>query len=161
MARLRVTTRLTTPDDIVFVAKNLRRQDKIEMQAMQGEDVNIEATLQHSVSITEEPVTVMLDTGVVGCILGIAPVLDTKIGVPWLVGTDDIEDYGREFVCMGRELVEKGLEKYDLLCNYVDARNLRSIEWLKRIGFEVQAPTPFGKYGLPFHLFIAQRAVYM
>jgi hypothetical protein len=40
--------------------------------------------------------------------------------------------------------------------NVVDARNTKSIRWLRRMGFEVLPAAPLGVEGRPFHLFVME-----
>ena len=42
---------------------------------------------------------------------------------------------------------------FPYLFNFVDARNMKSIRWLKHLGYAVGPPVPFGVAGLPFHPF--------
>lgn len=56
-------------------------------------------------------------------------------GVVWYLGSDESFRHPVTLVKGGREYVEKWLEKFNVLYNAVDARNLRHIAWLKHIGF--------------------------
>jgi len=49
--------------------------------------------------------------------------------------------------------VRRQSEKFSLLYNYVDARNVKSIKWLRWLGFQLDEPAPYGVRGLPFHRF--------
>ena len=83
-----------------------------------------------------------------GCML-------TGIYVPWLLGTDKIDEFKKSFLQASKRYVDIMLnDNGEYLVGYVDARNTKSIKWLKHIGFEVQDNAkPYGKDKLPFHFF--------
>jgi hypothetical protein len=43
--------------------------------------------------------------------------------------------------------------------NWVDARNLDAIQWLRWCGFQIEAPRPYGKHGLDFCRFTMKEAL--
>jgi hypothetical protein len=81
------------------------------------------------------------------CCFGVAPysVLGDK-GSPWMLGTDGIKDReaSRCVRLLSRYYIEKMLECFPILENYVDARNTISIKWLKWCGFNFDEAKPFG-----------------
>ncbi|WP_146120213.1 hypothetical protein [Paraburkholderia sp. BL21I4N1] len=80
------------------------------------------------------------------------------IGVPWMLGTPALERAPKQLTRLGREYVHLMSDKYATLLNYVDARSLKSVQWLDRLGFTVQKETePYGVFGLPFHRFGMKR----
>ena len=56
-------------------------------------------------------------------------------GVIWYLGSDESFKHPIMLVKEGRKQVKKWLEKYKVLYNIVDARNVRHIAWLKHLGF--------------------------
>ena len=56
-------------------------------------------------------------------------------GVVWYLGSDESFRHPIALVKGGREYSRKWLEKFNILYNVVDARNVRHIAWLKHIGF--------------------------
>lgn len=76
-----------------------------------------------------------------------------RIGIPWMLATDDLEKYQRAFLRRNRAYIGKMLDHYDTLVNWVDARNQVSIRWLGWLGFRLDPAAPFGALGLPFHRF--------
>jgi len=56
-------------------------------------------------------------------------------GNPWLVGTDLLDSYGFRLHAEARLRVALMLERYPVLFNWVDCRNLKTIRWLRRLGF--------------------------
>lgn len=87
-------------------------------------------------------------------LFGFAPhnLLSDKIA-PWAVGTPDLVRRGTALRRFGVAFSAKALERGKLLENYVDVRNTASIRWLKSIGYEFDAPAPYGHKNLPFMRF--------
>lgn len=73
--------------------------------------------------------------------------------VIWLLGSDDLDKISLRFVRNSRKFVDLFLDYYPYLYNYVDERNVKSIEWLKYLGAKFDNPIPFGEEGLPFRRF--------
>lgn len=65
-----------------------------------------------------------------GCVFSIK-------GIPWLLATDDIKKCQVEFLKQSRMWVERMMENFAVLENYVYEENLLSIRWLKWCGFEI------------------------
>lgn len=74
--------------------------------------------------------------------LGVAPgsVMD-GVGVPWLLGSDDLMKAGRLFLTWGPKIVAAMLGEWPSLQNYVGAENHRAIRVLKALRFDVEART--------------------
>lgn len=88
------------------------------------------------------------------CIFGVAPAsLLGSVGVPWMIGTQEIDSHAKAFLRRNKAYVEHMAELYNYLVNFVDARNTRAIGWLKWLGFTVHEAKAHGPDGLPFHLF--------
>lgn len=83
-------------------------------------------------------------TGVAGC---------GSVGMPWMVGSDELAHHGKTLVSRGRHYVGLMHEEYRFLVNRVDSRNKAAKRWLRRIGFVLYPPEPYGPDGLPFHRF--------
>ncbi len=139
-------------EDIVYIALNMRTADVAELKAAHGDDCDIGALLSRSVdNSTLVRTTVDALTGEPVAIFGVAPAsLLGATGIPWMLGTEKMFDYPRELWRDGRRWVGEMLVLFSHLANFVDARNEASIKWLKRFGFTVEAPQPYGVTGLPF-----------
>lgn len=75
----------------------------------------------------------------------------------WLLSTDEIEDWRVTFARRSREYIRDMAERYDVLTNHVDVRNVDSIAWLKWLGAEFDDPSPWGEEGLEFQRFTIRR----
>ena len=82
-------------------------------------------------------------------------------GVPWMLGTPEIEDNAVNFLRISRPLLTQMLGQFDCLINRVDARNHTSIRWLQWLGFHIHPAIPYGPFNLPFHPFVMWRHDYV
>ena len=99
-----------------------------------------------------------LVNGRVITIFGVAPgSMIGGNGIPWLVGTDDLQRYQRTFLRRCRNVVNAMLTVYPYLENYVDERNRVAKAWLHWLGFTLEEARPYGIAGLPFHRFHMER----
>lgn len=152
MARLQLRT--PDADGIRHIASHLRQHDTQELHAVHGVGLNIEQCLQRSVRVSEECHMLATVDGEPVALFGVAPVsMLGGMACPWVLGTDAFMAHPRDIVVLGKRMVLKWASRYDLLFNFVDARNVRSIAWLRHIGFQVLEPQPYGLEGLPFHRF--------
>lgn len=78
-------------------------------------------------------------------------------GLVWLLATDVAEVYPHQFLRASRRELNAVRDNYDRIHNFVDARNVKSIRWIKWLGFDVTPAMPFGRLGKPFHYFSWQR----
>lgn len=89
--------------------------------------------------------------GRVMCIFGVAKSLMGGLGRPWLLGSDLIRQYPKEFMRACQTWKPRVLAQATLLVNYVDARYTSAVSWLRWFGFEVEPPQPLGPDGVLFH----------
>lgn len=86
------------------------------------------------------------------CIFGVTtPTALSRIGCPWMLGHKDLPLHAKPFLKLSREYVRQIKQDYDILINWVDARNTLSLRWMKWVGLQVFPPEPFGPDQLPFH----------
>ena len=75
-----------------------------------------------------------------------------RIGIVWMLGTDEVIDLWRAFGRWSKVWLGEVAYGYDALMNYVDARNTRHLRWLHWLGFEtVKVHNGHGPEKLPFH----------
>lgn len=143
------------PDDegIEHIAANLRPVDQEEMYATFGHRRYLDGirlsmagadSVVMAISAFSEPVAV----------LGVNTVSFLyNTGCPWMLATPHVDRYRRAFIECGRSYTQSMLSEYESLENHVDERNVKSIAWLRRIGFQIDPPEPYGALGYPFHPF--------
>lgn len=138
------------------VAENMRAPDRAELFAATGiRDAAALLTQSMALSASSRPASrVGKAGGEVVCIFGVAPGnLVCGVGVPWMVGTEQLAAHAAHFLrACGPVVAEMGAE-YAVLRNHVDARNHLAIRWLKWLGFTLDDPAPHGPFGLDFHKF--------
>lgn len=146
-----VVIRALRDGDIEALLANMRQPDIDEVTAAVGD-------LEHAVveSVKASSLLAAADiNGELACIFGCAPLggmLGTQ-AAPWMLGTDTLDKYPLVLMKHCGPYVEAMQARYPHLLNYVDARNTRSIRWLKRMGFTFRPAVPYGVAQLPFHLF--------
>lgn len=142
-------------EHIAPIAIHMRQADRDEVSASSGKST-FEA-LDFSLGKSAIARTVLIDgrpAGMFGC--GDLNIL-ARVGAPWLLGTDDLELAPVAFLRASVDWRGQLLQRYDVLRNLVDDRNIASIRWLKWLGFKFSEPVPVGKAGLPFRLFELRR----
>jgi len=148
--------RAPTPEDIAFLAANMRHADIAEIQAA-GDTRNLFDVVRDGVADSALCVAVE-SCGELLCIGGAAgrSLMSSK-GVAWMLCTKAIEKHNRLFLLHGRDCVRVLLLRYAMLENYIDARNIKSIRWLKKMGFAIQEPMPHPISGRMFCRFSISR----
>lgn len=150
MARVRLIQ--PEANDLRYLAQHLRTDDVNELCAVHGPGLDLLACLETAVASSEESFVAVTASGEPIAVFGVAPVsLLGGQGCPWMLGTDTLMLYGRDVVTLSRQHVARWGLKYDQLFNYVDARNVRSLAWLRHTGFMIFEPEPYGRQGEPFH----------
>lgn len=97
--------------------------------------------------------SIINDKGLVVAIAGVAPRGDNSAMI-WMVGTLDLEKHQLEFLRYSRMFIEEIGGQYDLLFNWIDARNTTSIKWLQFCGFTLlRKHEVYGAEGIPFFEF--------
>jgi hypothetical protein len=136
-------------DHLPWVAANMSEADRAECEAGgKGPYAALIESFERSV---------VSWTGMVGdhrpvCVFGVSPIdILGGIGSPWLLGTDELPRHAKTFLKLNREYIPKMLDIFPHLVNYVDARHVVAIKWLKHLGFRFdREPVPYGPFHMPF-----------
>lgn len=130
----------------------MRVADRDEVRASSG-DALLDA-VQRSVHASSMCWAVEMH-GELLCIFGCAPIgsLLSCEGAPWMLGTDALDRHPVTLMKSCPRYIDLMKESFPHLRNYVDARNKKSIRWLRRLGFTIHPPIPYGVSQLPFHPF--------
>ena len=143
--------RHATLDDVEMIAPLLRQADKDEIEAASG--LTPRTALELSLRLCDEPVIGFMD-GQPASIWGVnTGCFVQNRGVPWMLGTPLLDRYPKTWLPIAAAILKDMRDRYTLLENYVDARNKKSIRWLKRLGFQFEKAQPYGVHGLHFHKF--------
>lgn len=149
----RVEIREAAFEDVALIAANARPADVAELAATGSDPAMamykglVVSTHAWTGLVNDEPV----------CMFGVAPrSVVTGRGAPWLIGSTGLERYVATFIRRCAPEVQKMRDSYNLLENFVDARNDLAIRWLMWLGFTIQPAAPYGINGEPFHRFLME-----
>ena len=131
-----------TPQDLDYLADNLREADKNEIKAFNG--MGAREGLEFCVENNDE-VWIACVEGVPACIFGLSESGfeddDNSSAVIWAMGTDLLFKHKKALHLISRKVINDWLDKYDVLFNYIWEKNEVHIEWLKRMGFTILPDT--------------------
>lgn len=140
--------RLASPEEVWYVSQNLRTADISEGLALWGVDPRVYLPLHYA---PEETYALLTNEGEPVGLAGVSPWTTPDVGQIWMVSTPELLKYKTQFLRESREFIEASNEKYDVLFNYVDARQEVHLRWLKWNGFKGILKPKFGVSGLPFY----------
>tara|TARA_S200000501_G_scaffold45870_1_gene37097 strand:- start:7401 stop:7895 length:495 start_codon:yes stop_codon:yes gene_type:complete len=143
--------RLSTLDDIKYLAPRLRKADKQEIISTNGYLPYYE--LLRGYKYSKIIFTIVNPKNEPVGIFGVDD-LGNSVGGIWLVATDELATIQIAFLKQCREVVNFLNTKYKILWNYVDCRNKVHIKWLKWCGFTFINKTNYGVLNKPFYEFI-------
>lgn len=105
--------------------------------------------------------TVMDDNARPVGMFGVTPQLSAyeetgmHVGIIWYLGSDEATASPKEFMEKSREWLALIADKFDVLGNYVDARNQKHQKWIKAMGFKFVDVHPYhGHAKIPFLEFV-------
>ena len=103
--------------------------------------------------LTHKPLTGLID-GEPVCMFGISMRSAAhNSGVPWMIGAKKLDTHKHAFARRCKAAFYPQAAKFAELENYVDVRNTAAIRWLRWLGFEFDAPAPYGVDGRLFQRF--------
>lgn len=148
------------PEDVLDLADNMRAAEADEVWASNGW-TPLEALTQslknsvHTLSIWN---CVGSHRRIVGiCGLVVRQFLADKALV-WMLTSNEIDGCSaREYLKFSKIIIGVWLERFGTLYNFVDARHIKSIRWIKACGGHIFEPSKYGYEGKPFHYFEYRR----
>ena len=146
-----VQIRPSQPGDADTLFESLRPADLAECLAYGDADVlgGIRDSLRRSMLCW----TAEID-GELAAVLGVAPInFIGGVGAPWMLGTLVLDAHARILVRETPDYIARMLRAFPHLINFVHAENATSIRWLRRLGFTLHAPQPYGRAGALFRRF--------
>jgi hypothetical protein len=146
-----VSVRPAVLEDAAAIAADLREADRLELEASTPKKP--EAAILEAIRLSVVCWTAECD-GVPIAVFGVSPVSMIRgTGSPWLLGTTGCDAVTVPFVRLARQYIPAMLSLFPELENMVDVRNVKSIRWLKRLGFGFGDATPHPYSGSPFFPF--------
>jgi hypothetical protein len=140
--------RLTTLEDIKYLAPRLRQEDKQEILA--GSGLTPYEALHIGFKNAVIVFTIFNPKNKPVGIFGVDDV-GNGIGAIWLLATKDLAKIQIAFLKECREVIKFLNTKYKILWNFVDCRNQLHIKWLKWCGFKFLRKTNRGVLQKPFY----------
>ena len=135
-------------EDVPYLASRLRAEDEAEVKAHSGLSaydalmIGFENCANCGTGILKNEPILMFGAGKV------LP----DVGMVWMLGTDKIAEGRVSVLRQSKEWLDELHQEFDLLFNYVDARNEVHIKWLKWLGFSfINLHPEFGVGKLPFY----------
>jgi len=143
--------------DIVFLAPKMRQADRDEIKA--SDNVGAVEALMTPFEYKGHRTWSVIGTDeeyVIG-MFGSVPTLDPDYGIAWLLSSEELFNYKKEFIKQSPEWIEEMGKGYKYLYNWVDCRNEKSIKWLRYLGFNtIRRDEQYGKGKLPFYLMMKE-----
>lgn len=137
-----------TLEHAAALAPNLRPADVAEIHAATGAGAS--KALARSVAMSTHAWASLQD-GAVICLAGAGPsCLIGREGVAWLLASPAIETVPYRFFVESRRRLAECLRSYDVLRNWIDCRNTKTVPWLRWLGATFGEPRPYGHLRLPF-----------
>lgn len=146
-----VVVRNSTLEDVERLHEKLRDSDVQEVKASHG--YTPKQALELSIDKSIFSCTIEKSGCVVGCFGVYSDNILGDSGSIWFLSSDELDKMKIRFVMNSYYFVDMCLGFYRTLTNYVDARNTKSIEWLKFLGAVIEPAMPFGVEQLSFHRF--------
>ena len=140
--------RLTTLEDIKYLAPRLRQEDKQEILA--GSGLTPYEALHIGFKNAVIVFTIFNPKNKPVGIFGVDD-LGNGVGGIWLLATKDLAKIQIAFLKQCREVVKFLNTKYKILWNFVDCRNQLHINWLRWCGFKFIRKLNRGVLQKPFY----------
>lgn len=142
--------RIATKNDVEPVARAMRVRDVEEIRAASGQTPH--AALQEALEVSTYAWAVCDDTGPFA-LFGVSPFVGDA-GSPWMLATGRVKFHKRIFIEDAPHYIQLMQDRYPILLNYVDARHIDSLRWLRRMGFRFTGFSPtYGFERRPFFQF--------
>ncbi len=142
-------------EDIEYLAKNMRKEDKDEIMASHGveplEAIEVCVEDAYISKVVEKDGDPIIIYGITKC-----DEMENFVAV-WMLSTDRINEIKCEFLRGSRVFIEECLKEFKVLANIVDVRNEVSVKWLKWLGAIIYDPEPLGIHGEMFSMFEFRR----
>ena len=138
-------------DHIEPIAANMRDADVLEIW-LAGHRTPYQA-MQEGFDMSVKAWTIMEGDTPIG-MFGVSSVeLLGNMGIPWLLGTDEMLNIKRQFVRESAKYLAEAHKLYPRLANFVHAGNVESLRWLMWLGFDFDGPIKAGPDGAEFFKF--------
>ena len=133
------------------IEANLRESDRKEAWA--GWRLRASEVVRMSVESSDDTWVILYEEEPIG-IFGVSrKSFLSEIGMIWFLGTDDLEKIWFSFGKETHAVIQMFLKNYERLENWAAFDNKKTLGWLKKNGFQIESPQPYGVYGEKFCYF--------
>ena len=143
--------------DVLFLSDKVRQADLNEIKA--SDNVGAGEALSTVFEYRGHRTWSVIGTDeeyVIG-MFGSVPTLDRDYGVAWLLSSEELFNYKKEFIKQSPQWVAEMGKGYKYLYNWVDCRNEKSIKWLEYLDFkQITREEKYGKAKIPFYLMMKE-----
>ena len=125
-----------TLEDCYELAPKLRKEDLQEIKA----NANIKGinALIQGLHLSEVPISIFNDKEEIVCMLGCCPTNIHSVATVWLLASEGLgKNLTYRFLKHSIGVTDIFQKRYQVLFNFVDARNTLHIKWLKWCGFTI------------------------
>jgi len=139
--------------DVAHLAHKICKADRDEIKASDNitpseallAPFNYKEAITFSVIGTDEEYVIAM--------FGSVPSPEKGYGVAWLLSSEKLFKYKKEFIKQCPKWVKELGKPYKYIYNFVDVRNKKTIKWLKYLGFdEIETINGYGYEKRPFIL---------
>ena len=123
-------------DMLQHIADNMRKWDVFECEAVGMSPLE---GLVSSVNECPDSRIILADGEPIG-VMGSKPAINGG-AIYWLLGTDKINSYAKEFYIKSLSILKEYLAKYTYLTNVICKEHKESVRWLSRLGAEFDEKT--------------------
>lgn len=129
---------------------NVRETDRVEMEAL---GMSVKEALELGRDWSRWTKMVFFDNKP-ACMFGVSEAhRELSIGVPWMLGTEALNDHPRSLLLYSRLFISQMARQYALLMNHVHDENEPAKRYLDWLGFDLHEPKPYGPFDAPFRRF--------
>jgi len=138
--------------DVTEILPNLRANDIEELLLSSGPEYD--SSLVKSIELCQGDAEAAIDRdGNVIAILGCC-VSSAEVGVPFMVCSDEVNKYPKNVIKDAKARTLRWSDKYPMLINMVYSGNVKTIKWLKHVGYTIgEIDEHWGYANAPFHAF--------
>ncbi len=139
-----------TQELVEAIAADMREADRVEVWAS-NHHTPLES-LEKGWHMSDFAAVAVDEDGVALAMFGLVRrSILTDVGVAWALASNEAMKHRSGFLKMAIPVRDEMLTICPHLCNMVHGKNKRSIQWLKRLGFTIDDPVPYGPDGELFH----------
>ena len=137
-----------TLEHIIELSATMREDDRLECLLATGSSPDLSLLMSLAISTFKE--VLLVDNKVI-CIAGVCDDYGGDGGAIWLLGSDLVFKHKKAFWKFCKNFHGDMKDQYNLLYNYVYIENKMSLRLIKKLGFTIDEPTPYGLGQELFH----------